>query len=423
MVHLQGSLTPPICTRRRTYLQRKRILKVKTFTTLAIDALFSHGAGATYALQFSDYNKLREKLYQMLVLQRRAQLPHLRSKGQTQDKIVPWGKAAKVRGVSQGSCLGPILFTFYTAVIFSYGHSLGIGNISPATFCRANGRLNDDLESLSEWSVNHCLKLNPMKCSVIYMASTSVIQKVTGPLKPLGYARHITSNDDIDHLYKLENIFMRLLFNTERQKELSSYRDVANLMQMEAVCGVHTCSLVTRVLTLGEPQYLTDRLILSIEVVLWDTRQNNQHHIPGMKLEIGKKNLSYFALITYKYLPCNLKVLKCSTSKSKMKTLYANNKTTRVDELKKREVEIPFTHLLEYSSENLHIIYGWEISITDKSNDGNRRSPSTLLLAFETTPIMCSEGISLGYMSYTKALHDELSPDSTVTNPITGAKD
>jgi hypothetical protein len=92
----------------------------------------------------------------------------------------------KSRGVPQGSCLGPILFTLYTADLSS---CVGHGNVhSYADDCQlhfsyaiesadqAFAGVNSDLARVSEWSRKHGLKLNAEKCMVLHIAPPTALQ-------------------------------------------------------------------------------------------------------------------------------------------------------------------------------------------------------------------------------------------------------
>lgn len=90
----------------------------------------------------------------------------------------------KIRGVPQGSCLGPILFNIYTADVESVVKSCSIHLY--ADDCQlmysynnnfveeAMHLINNDLESLAVWSECHGLQLNIGKCSVLHVAPPDV---------------------------------------------------------------------------------------------------------------------------------------------------------------------------------------------------------------------------------------------------------
>ncbi|KAG8303570.1 hypothetical protein J6590_007250 [Homalodisca vitripennis] len=91
----------------------------------------------------------------------------------------------------------------------------------------------------------------------------------------------------IGGIHKLQNTSVRYEYNIG-QGQVSAYRDGDNLMPMEALCRVQTSRVVNRLFTLGEPQYLTDRLTLRRELALCGSQQNNQLPFPRVKPEISR---------------------------------------------------------------------------------------------------------------------------------------
>uniref|UniRef100_A0A1B6JLP3 Reverse transcriptase domain-containing protein n=1 Tax=Homalodisca liturata TaxID=320908 RepID=A0A1B6JLP3_9HEMI len=88
---------------------------------------------------------------------------------------------SRVAGVPQGSCLGPILFTLFSATMGSdLQHSRLYSYADDAQLCvsyeagRADSAvsiLNADLSIVHDWSERHGIKLNKEKCSVLSIPS------------------------------------------------------------------------------------------------------------------------------------------------------------------------------------------------------------------------------------------------------------
>uniref|UniRef100_A0A1B6LWV1 Uncharacterized protein n=2 Tax=Graphocephala atropunctata TaxID=36148 RepID=A0A1B6LWV1_9HEMI len=126
------------------------------------------------------------------------------------------------------------------------------------------------------------------------------------------------SGEDMERMQKFQNAALRFVYNLRRRDHVSASRDAANMLPMKTVCRALTCCLVHRVLTLGEPQYLVDRLPSRGEVAHRSTRQEGQLHFPRVRLEIGRKGFSYFGPKLYNDLPCSLKTLNVNSFKDKI---------------------------------------------------------------------------------------------------------
>lgn len=95
-----------------------------------------------------------------------------------------------LRGVPQGSILGPILFILYSADIVNkikhsqyhiYADDLQIYlHFHPNDTNTAVKNINEDLDSLAMWSVTNCMVLNPTKSKYLIMGTKKQIQNIKG---------------------------------------------------------------------------------------------------------------------------------------------------------------------------------------------------------------------------------------------------
>lgn len=79
-------------------------------------------------------------------------------------------------------------------------------------------------------------------------------------------------------IQKLQNCSLRVVYSLRRNDHVSAFQKAAaNILQIEAVCGVQTRWLDHRVLTLKERHYVLDRLQLrgrspvAAPVIRWST--------------------------------------------------------------------------------------------------------------------------------------------------------
>ena len=81
-----------------------------------------------------------------------------------------------------------------------------------------------------------------------------------------------------------------------------------------------------KALTLGEPQYLCERLMYRDEVSQRSTRHNKLLHFRKVRLEVGRKSFSYFGPKMYNDLPeCLKNCVSNVTFKTKLKKLFLDN--------------------------------------------------------------------------------------------------
>ncbi len=119
-------------------------------------------------------------------------------------------------------------------------------------------------------------------------------------------------------IQRVQNAAVRFVFSLGRFDHVSSHRNDAKLLPMESVCRVMTCCMTHKALTLGEPQYLCERLLSRDVISQRSTRHDNRLHFRRVRLEFGRKSFSYFGPKMYNDLPGCLK-LSSHSFKTKLK--------------------------------------------------------------------------------------------------------
>ncbi|KAG8276729.1 hypothetical protein J6590_058399 [Homalodisca vitripennis] len=76
---------------------------------------------------------------------------------------------------------------------------------------------------------------------------------------------------------------------------------------MEGTCRLMPVCMTHKALTLGEPQYLCERLVHRDEVSQRSTRHDRQLHFRRVRLEAGRKSFSHFGPKLHNELPECLK--------------------------------------------------------------------------------------------------------------------
>lgn len=115
------------------------------------------------------------------------------------------------------------------------------------------------------------------------------------------------SKEDSQRIQRIQNTAIRYVFSLRRFDHVSSFRDEINMLPMEITCRILTSCMTHKALTLGEPQYLCERLMYRDEVSQRSTRHNRLLHFRRVRLEVGRKSFSYFGPKTYNDLPECLK--------------------------------------------------------------------------------------------------------------------
>lgn len=94
-----------------------------------------------------------------------------------------------VRGIPQGSIIGPLLFSIYSADIADcikhcqyhiYADDLQVyTRVVPTEVDTCVLRINRDLDSIAQWAKRNCLTLNPLKSKYMFLGSKQQISKLS----------------------------------------------------------------------------------------------------------------------------------------------------------------------------------------------------------------------------------------------------
>ncbi len=133
------------------------------------------------------------------------------------------------------------------------------------------------------------------------------------------------SKGDMGRIQRLQNSAIRFIFSIKRYDHVTPYRDATKMLPMELVCRFLTCCMVHKILTLGDPQYLSEKLLYREEVTQRSTRQNGKLHFPKVRLEVGRKGFSYFGPTVLNDLPLHVVNKSNPVFRAKLKDmLYVN---------------------------------------------------------------------------------------------------
>jgi hypothetical protein len=146
---------------------------------------------------------------------------YLGDRGQYVELVAPDGSRSHSvqmpvkRGVPQGSILGPILYSLYSADIVKgithcryhlYADDLQLYySFAPSDLSDAEVKINSDLRRLENWCQSNCLALNPKKSKLLVVGTKRKLQ--TCEEKPLNILIH---NEKVEQVHTIRNLGLTL---------------------------------------------------------------------------------------------------------------------------------------------------------------------------------------------------------------------
>lgn len=163
-----------------------------------------------------------------------------------------------------------------------------------------------------------CVKILPISAKLEIVRSTI--------LPAIYYAipafAHCLTQENVIILTKLQNRALRFVYNLKKFEHISEVRLSSRMLSIMGCCDLQTVQLIYKVLLTGKPEYLKKKLIFRHQIKERSTRQDDQLHLPRVRLEIGKKAFRYFGPEKFNALPPALKSLSYRLFKSHAKEMF-----------------------------------------------------------------------------------------------------
>ncbi|XP_054286102.1 uncharacterized protein LOC129002380 [Macrosteles quadrilineatus] len=210
----------------------------------------------------------------------------------------------KSKGVPQGSCLGPVLFTLFAVSmgrdlrhcrLYSYADHAQLvfqHDADPAN--QAVSDFNSDLDSVFAWSMSHGIKLNRDKCSLVTFSVSRIVRSepLSGvclggiplkgvclggiPLKECKAPKLLGLHFDPELSFS-DHVRLR------KFDRISSDLTSLGLLPMADLCLLRTFCIIQRVLSEERPQYLKVRLRARSEMRSRCKRQDDMLEMPRVR--------------------------------------------------------------------------------------------------------------------------------------------